>query len=474
MYSHYFGLTEAPFAISPNPRYLYMSEAHREALAHLLYGLGSDGCMILLTGEVGTGKTTLCRCLLEQLPENTEVAVVLNPRLTAREMLKTICEEFGLLPEHGIGSIKTYIDALNAHLLRAHANDRNIAIIIDEAQNLSVDVLEQLRLLTNLETPTRKLLRIILLGQPELRQMLERPELSQINQRITSRYHLGPLAPEDVRAYIDHRLKVAGDHGAPLFSDKAIRHAIHLTGGVPRLINVLCDRALLGAYALNSDHVDLEIMRQAGEEIFPNSYSQERRRKKLLIWGGATLLLLALPGIAFLPNLLGPKEQKTVQFAEQAPEQAAEGSAQTRTAPTAQTEEKPPGEQVLMPESDKVPLPDQTAEDLAGTDQTPEATRSTDARAQDSPRPAGEAASSAEPSTPAVPATAPPSESGDPLGEVEQSAGNKQMQTEEKPSPSPPLPEPAEPTSISVASPYVLEEKAGPTPQRRVDELLGQ
>lgn len=473
MYSHYFGLTEAPFAISPNPRYLYMSGAHREALAHLLYGLGSDGCMILLTGEVGTGKTTLCRCLLEQLPENTEVAVVLNPRLTAREMLKTICEEFGLLPEHGIGSIKTYIDALNAHLLRAHANDRNIAIIIDEAQNLSVDVLEQLRLLTNLETPTRKLLRIILLGQPELRQMLERPELSQINQRITSRYHLGPLAPEDVRAYIDHRLKVAGDHGTPLFSDKAIRHAIHLTGGVPRLINILCDRALLGAYALNSDHVDLEIMRQAGKEIFPNSYTQERRRKKLLIWGGAALLLFALPGLVFIPDLLGPKEDNTRIAAP--PEPAPQTTASDHSSPSPQTTagQQVPGNTAPMPEPDNPPLPDDKGQGTAGEIT---ATETANAPPSDNSETANQANKAADPPIQTDPTALPTPSAPDPQVALEKPEADEQNETAEEANEetAPAAPEPDKPTSISVASPYVLEEKAGPTPQQRVDELLGQ
>jgi len=267
MYTQYFGLTEKPFAIAPNPRYLYMSELHREALAHLVYGLNSDGCIILLTGEVGTGKTTVCRCLLEQMPETTDVAIILNPKLTVSDLLKTICTELAIPLPPGSPSSNTSIDAINRHLLRAHANGRTTALVIDEAQNLQADVLEQLRLLTNLETDTEKLLRIILLGQPELRIMLSTPQMAQVSQRITSKYHLNPLQPEDVRVYIQHRLKVAGDITGRLFSDRAIEHVIKLSKGIPRLINLLCDRALLGAYAESSDHVSLKIMKKAGKEI---------------------------------------------------------------------------------------------------------------------------------------------------------------------------------------------------------------
>jgi len=221
MYTHYFGLNEKPFAITPNPRYLYMSELHREALAHLIYGIQRDGCFILLTGDVGTGKTTVCRCLLEQLPEDTDIAIILNPKLTAIDLLKTICEELSIPVPLESPTSKSYIDALNRHLLRTHAEGRSTALVIDEAQNLEADVLEQLRLLTNLETNTQKLLKIILLGQPELRTLLAGPLMSQVNQRITSRYHLQPLQPADVRIYIQHRLRVAGGGTRRLFTDRA-------------------------------------------------------------------------------------------------------------------------------------------------------------------------------------------------------------------------------------------------------------
>lgn len=266
MYTHYFGLKEKPFSIAPDPRYLYMSALHQEALAHLLYGIGSDGCLILLTGDVGAGKTTVCRCLLEQLPENTDLALILNPKLNAMELLASICDELEIVVTGKKNSVKTYVDHLNRYLLAAHAKGRITALLIDEAQNLSMDTLEQLRLLTNLETGKQKLLKIILLGQPELRQLLENEEVAQINQRITSRYHLLPLACEDVSAYVEHRLAVAGGRKR-VFSEAAIRRVAELSRGVPRLINVLCDRALLGAYVEEQDQVDLKIVNQAAREV---------------------------------------------------------------------------------------------------------------------------------------------------------------------------------------------------------------
>ncbi len=303
MYTHYFGLTEKPFAISPNPRYLFMSERHREALAHLLYGIESDGCIFLLTGDVGTGKTTMCRCLLEQLPEKADIAIVLNPKLTARDLLITICEEFGVSPSSQTASIKTYIDILNSHLLQSHAAGRVTAVIIDEAQNLDINVLEQLRMLTNLETDEHKLLRIFLIGQPELRDILNKKGLTQINQRITGRYHLSPLQPADVHAYIHHRLSVAGYDQSELFSKKAIKYVVKMTRGIPRLINVLCDRALLGAYAENSDHVSYSIMKKAGHEIFPQTSKVFSISTREVLIGGAFLCSLALAAFfLLLPN----------------------------------------------------------------------------------------------------------------------------------------------------------------------------
>jgi general secretion pathway protein A len=268
MYKRYFGLKEKPFRIAPTTRYLYMSELHREALVHLLYGINGEGCIILFTGEVGTGKTTLCRSLIEKLPDRTDVALILNPNLTITELLQTICEELHIAIDSEQPTDKTYIDSLNRYLLEAHARGRNTALIIDEAQDLDMEILEQLRLLTNLETDTHKLLQIVLIGQPELLKTLDDPKYAQINQRITTRYHLKPLRPADVPAYILYRLARAGGSGyGKLFSRQAMRYVIKTTQGVPRKINILCDRALLGAYAENRDRVDLRIVRKAAREI---------------------------------------------------------------------------------------------------------------------------------------------------------------------------------------------------------------
>src|SRR5208283_1359598 len=248
MYRDHFGLADTPFSIAPDPRYLYMSEFHREALAHLLYGIDSDGGFVLLTGEVGAGKTTVCRCLLEQLPDTVDAALILNPKLDSQELLATLCDELGIsYPEDATG-IKRFVDMINAHLLDSYAKGRKTILIIDEAQNLSSDVLEQIRLLTNVETNERKLLQIIMLGQPELREKLEQPELKQLAQRITARYHLGPLSRNDIPAYIARRLRVAGTQST-LFSASAIKALYGFSGGIPRLINIVCDRALLGAFA---------------------------------------------------------------------------------------------------------------------------------------------------------------------------------------------------------------------------------
>jgi len=276
MYKDYFGLNEAPFSIAPDPRYLYMSERHREALAHLIYGVGDEGGFIVLTGEVGTGKTTVCRCLLEQLPDATDVALILNPKLTVEELLATVCDELHIAYASGNKSIKMFVDCLNAYLLDAHAKGRHTVLIIDEAQNLSAEVLEQLRLLTNLETNQKKLLQIILLGQPELNDMLARSDLRQLAQRITARYHLTPLSRHEVASYVSHRLAVAGS-AQSLFSPAAIGKVAQHSHGTPRLINVLCDRALLGAYARERRMVDPGTVARAAREVFGETPRQARR-----------------------------------------------------------------------------------------------------------------------------------------------------------------------------------------------------
>ncbi|MGI9225408.1 MAG: AAA family ATPase [Woeseiaceae bacterium] len=267
MYTSFFGLNEKPFAITPDPRYLFMSERHGEALAHLVYGVTESGGFIQLTGEVGTGKTTLVRTVLQnRLPDNADVAVVLNPRLSTLEFLETICEELGILRPEYKGSIKALVDALNKQLLHAYAEGRRVILVVDEAQNLSRDVLEQVRLLTNLETSKQKLLQIILIGQPELRDLLSRDDLRQLAQRITGRYHLEPLTRDETAAYIEHRLRVAGALGE-VFDAGAKREVFRLTDGVPRLINVICDRALLGAYSRERRRVNRRLIRRAAAEI---------------------------------------------------------------------------------------------------------------------------------------------------------------------------------------------------------------
>lgn len=265
MYTAYFGLREQPFTIAPDPRYLYMSAQHQEALAHLLYGMKSDGGFVLLTGEVGTGKTTVCRRLLGEIPEQADIAVIFNPKLTVVELLETICDEL-LIPHPPQSTVKALVDRLNARLLETNAAGRKTVLIIDEAQSLSAEVLEQLRLLTNLETDRRKLLQIILLGQPELRDILSRPEMRQLAQRITARYHLGTLNCQEVAGYIRHRLEVAGCD-RPIFSAAALRSVCRHSRGVPRLVNLICDRALLGAFTRNHGVVKPAIIRQAAREV---------------------------------------------------------------------------------------------------------------------------------------------------------------------------------------------------------------
>ena len=301
MYANYFGLSEKPFAIAPNPRYLYMSEQHREALAHLLYGINSEGCIVLLTGDVGTGKTTICRLLIEQLPESTDVAVVLNPKLSIIDLLKTLCTELKIPVEHPSPSVKTYVDRLNEFLLDAHAKGRNTALIIDEAQNLDKEVLEQLRLLTNLETNTQKLLQIVLIGQPELRDIIKSSGFAQINQRITTRYHLKPLKSDDVFFYIEHRLSIAGGAGASsLFSKRSIRFIAKFSQGIPRLVNLLCDHSLLGAYAGDKDHVDIAIVKKAACELTSENTGAYISPKRIVLAVGLLTLVLVLPAVIYL------------------------------------------------------------------------------------------------------------------------------------------------------------------------------
>ncbi len=269
MYAAYFGLQREPFTIAPDPRFLFLSARHREALAHLLYGVDGGGGFVLLTGEIGAGKTTVCRAFLEQLPDKAVVAYVFNPRLSALELLQAICDEFRIeRPAGADASLKPLVDALNAFLLDVHGQGRQALLVLDEAQQLSPEVLEQLRLLTNLETIERKLLQILLIGQPELRGIVAQPGLAQLAQRVIARYHLGALSRDETALYVRHRLAVAGLQGPPPFDDAALAELHRLTGGVPRRINLLADRALLGAYAAQRRGVDRALLRRAAREAF--------------------------------------------------------------------------------------------------------------------------------------------------------------------------------------------------------------
>jgi len=296
MYESHFHLNQTPFSIAPDPEFLYLSEGHREALAHLTYGLNHGG-FVLITGEVGTGKTTLLRNLLNRMPPDVEVAFILNPRLTVRELLETLCDELRIeYPRPDRSSIKHYIDALNGHLLKTHASGRSTVVIIDEAQNLTPGVLEQIRLLTNLETDKRKLLRIILLGQPELLELLARKELRQLAQRITARYHLRGLGHDDTFAYVTHRLKRAGG-SADIFTRPALQRLYRISGGIPRLINLIADRAMLGAYAQGRHRIRWSMIGRAAREVMGPGVN-----RRIRIGAGiaiASLGLLALGYVLF-------------------------------------------------------------------------------------------------------------------------------------------------------------------------------
>jgi general secretion pathway protein A len=293
MYLEYYGLKEPPFSITPDPRYVFLSERHRDALAHLLYGIGKGGSggFVQLTGEVGTGKTTLCRLLLEQLPEHTRVALVLNPKLSPVELLETICEELKLDVGERRGSLKGLVDTLNAYLLDAYAQGLRVVLIVDEAQNLSTDALEQIRLLTNLETPTQKLLQIILLGQPELREKLGDTELRQLAQRITARYHLTPLDRPETEAYVRHRVAVAGAPKLP-FSRLGLRALYQRSKGIPRLINIIADRALMAGFAREQDSIGERLVDRAADETLPGHARYWVRHYGR--WAMAALLLAAI------------------------------------------------------------------------------------------------------------------------------------------------------------------------------------
>ncbi|MDT0618664.1 AAA family ATPase [Salinisphaera sp. P385] len=347
MYLHYFQLKDFPFAVTPDPTFLFLSEHHREALGHLLYGTGESGGFVQLTGEVGTGKTTLIRALLQQEHDNLDVALCLNPQLTVNEFVAQICDELGAKrPKRAGTTLKALVDALNEHLLATHADGRRTVLIVDEAQNLDRDVLEQLRLLTNLETSKHKLLRIILVGQPELEELLRRPDLRQLAQRITARFHLPSLDAAQTRAYIRHRLVVAGGN-AGLFGTTACRRVHRLTGGVPRLVNTVCDRALMGAYSLGRDEVTTAMVQRAARESLADEPSRIWQVRPAYRVAGAAALVIGALCLGIYLGVNRPAATESTDIVSDAPET---GSAEEPAETAASAEIVTP--QVVTPPED--------------------------------------------------------------------------------------------------------------------------
>ena len=342
MYTNFFSLSELPFSISPDPKYLFMSDRHREALTHLTHGLGcssssSTGGFVLLTGEVGTGKTTVSRCLMADLPDKTQLAFILNPTLSSQELLATICDQLKVRYRKTGATLKTLTDKISEKLLKNHADDINTLLIIDEAQHLEPQVLEQLRLLTNLETNTKKLLQVILIGQPELQQLLKRRDLRQLAQRITARYHLLPLDKSELALYIKHRLSVADCHRA-LFNKGALAAIHQLSQGIPRLINLICHSALMEAYNSNNAVIDKKIVLKAasnalGEDFLPPNWWQYKSVQTAVFV--SLLLVVSMAGYWF-----GQKEPLPV-ISSELPGEIVKEVAQVNT--------KPQGEELAEP-----------------------------------------------------------------------------------------------------------------------------
>jgi general secretion pathway protein A len=300
MYLDFFGLDEPPFSITPDPKFVFLSKKHEESLAHLVYGItrGGGAGFVQLTGEVGTGKTTISRLLLEQIPNDTNIALILNPTVTPIELIQNICQELKVSMRGIKGKLNTLIDKLNKYLLKSWSDGENTVVIIDEAQNLPRDTLEQLRLLTNLETDTHKLLQIVLIGQPELRSTMRRNDLRQLAQRVTARYHLMPLSAEETLAYLQHRISVAG--GDVSIVNQPIAKSIYkITDGVPRLINILMDRALLAAYTDDKKQLSKKYISIAAQEVMPESNQSKLPFNKLWLAFFLSLLVLIPLGLYF-------------------------------------------------------------------------------------------------------------------------------------------------------------------------------
>jgi general secretion pathway protein A len=283
MYADYFGLKENPFSLSPEPRYLFLSEQHRDALNCLIYGIKEKKGFVLISGGIGLGKTTICRSLLASMDDSVETALIFNTAISELDLLETILGEYGIVIKNGAGNKKYYIDALNEFLLGNFAAGKTTVLLIDEAQNLSRGVLEQIRMLSNLETETEKLIQIILIGQPELANTLMLPALRQLNERITVRYDLKPFSPKEVSDYIHHRLAVAQGPGSIKFTGRALDLIYVFSEGIPRRINALCDRALLIAYTKNVNKIDRKIIKVAVHDIGLN-YFQKTMSSGRKIW----------------------------------------------------------------------------------------------------------------------------------------------------------------------------------------------
>ena len=314
MYTAFYGLREKPFSLTPNPAFLYLSDSHREALAHLVYGLEQGEGFIVLSGEVGTGKTTLCRSLLERIEDHSEIAILFNPSNNAIELLQSISEEFGLVAERR--SRRQLLSALNEFLLDCHGRDHRVVLIVDEAQNLSAETLEQIRLLSNLETASSKLIQIILLGQPELEEKLDSDSLRQLRQRVTVRWSLHPFSARDTAAYVEHRLYVAAGAERKLFTPAALREVHRLTGGIPRLVNVLSDRVLLAGYAEGEHTISARMVGRAAREV-PDAARRIGKPRPLALAGlaAAGLGLLVAAGWAWAPGSPGLGELVPNSFA---------------------------------------------------------------------------------------------------------------------------------------------------------------
>jgi len=303
MYTAFYGLREKPFSLTPDPHFLYLAEPHREALAHVLYGLEQGEGFIAVTGEIGTGKTTLCRTVLQRLGSDTEVAYVFNPSLTGEELLRAINVEFGLLTE---GRTRAELsDQINQFLLEMKRADRRVLLIIDEAQNLQPSTLEEIRLLSNLETSTSKLIQILLFGQPELDEMLDSKQLRQLRQRISVRWSLSPLTAEEVAEYVRHRLRIAAGGECDLFDDRALREICRRSRGIPRLVNLLADRALLAGYVSETKEIGPGLVSQAAREILKARGRRSSRRRFFRGAFTAAVLVAALAAGAVAWRQLG-------------------------------------------------------------------------------------------------------------------------------------------------------------------------